>query len=207
MSHLLVDLGAFVSGAFLWTFSEYVLHRWFHTARGSNRGSREHLDHHARRLYGINLLSWLAWAGVAIVGLGLIPLVSWTVLPYPTAFAIGAGWFVAYFVYEWIHAANHTRGPKTAYGRWTRKSHFHHHFGAPMKNFGVTLPLWDIVFGTYEPPALVTVPRRLAMVWLLDADGRVHPEFASGYAVRGARTLIEADEKVDAYANRAPALT
>jgi hypothetical protein len=33
---------AFSGGAFLWTFSEYLLHRWFHTARGSNPASREH---------------------------------------------------------------------------------------------------------------------------------------------------------------------
>ena len=127
---------AFSGGAFLWTFSEYLLHRWFHTARGSNPASREHLAHHARRLYLVTAMNWLAWAGVLLVGLVGIPLVAWTVLPGAEAVVLGVGWVVAYFVYEWIHAANHLWEPRTTYGRWTRRSHFHHHFGAPLRNHG-----------------------------------------------------------------------
>jgi sterol desaturase/sphingolipid hydroxylase (fatty acid hydroxylase superfamily) len=197
-------VGAFCGGAFLWTFCEYVLHRWFHVARGSNLASSEHLRHHARRLYRVNAISWLAWAGVFIVGLGAMPIVTWVLLPYPVALAIGAGWVVAYFVYEGIHAVNHLRAPHTAYGRWTRKSHFHHHFGAPMKNFGVTVPLWDLVFRTYESPTAVVVPRRLAMVWLLDENGEVRAEHRRDYVVRGTRTEIGPEEIVDAFANRIP---
>jgi dihydroceramide fatty acyl 2-hydroxylase len=204
MNTALTLLAAFCGGAFLWTFCEYVLHRWFHVARGSNVASGEHLRHHARRLYRINLLSWLAWAGVFIVGLGVIPIVAWTVLPYTVALVIGAGWFVAYFAYELIHALNHLRAPRFAYGRWTRKSHFHHHFGATMKNFGVTVPLWDLVFRTYELPSAVVIPRRLAMVWLLDEDGEVRTEHRDEYVVRGTRTEIGPEDLVDAFANRAP---
>jgi sterol desaturase/sphingolipid hydroxylase (fatty acid hydroxylase superfamily) len=197
-------VGAFCAGAFFWSFSEYVLHRWFHVARGSNMASREHLGHHARRLYSIGVISWLAWAGVFVVGLGAIPLLAWILLPYPVALAVGAGWVVAYFVYELIHALNHLRAPRTAYGRWTRRSHFHHHFGAPMRNFGVTVPLWDIVFRTYERPSRVVVPRRLAMVWLLDEEGEVRAEHRDEYVVRGTRTEIGPEELVDALANERP---
>jgi len=115
-------VGAFLAGAFLWTFSEYVLHRWFHTARGTNFASREHLVHHARRRYRINATSWLAWAGVLLVGLVAIPLVAWTVLPAVDAMALGVGWVVAYFAYEWVHAMDHLKPARTAYGRWTRRS-------------------------------------------------------------------------------------
>lgn len=204
MSSTLTLFGAFCGGAFFWTLCEYVLHRWFHIARGSNLASSEHLRHHARRLYRITAISWLAWAGVFVVGLGAIPAVAWIVLPYPAALAIGTGWVVAYFAYEWIHALNHLKAPRTPYGRWTRKSHFHHHFGAPLKNFGVTLPLWDLIFGTYEAPRSVVVPRRLAMVWLLDENGEVRPEHRDDYAVRGTRTEIGPEELDDAFANRTP---
>jgi len=195
---------AFSGGAFLWTFSEYLLHRWFHTARGSNPASREHLAHHARRLYLVTAMNWLAWAGVLLVGLVGIPLVAWTVLPGAEAVVLGVGWVVAYFVYEWIHAANHLWEPRTTYGRWTRRSHFHHHFGAPLRNHGVTTPLWDKVFGTYDNPAQVTVPRRMAMVWLLDDAGEVRPEYRATYLVRGTRTEIGPEEMGRPLANQVP---
>jgi sterol desaturase/sphingolipid hydroxylase (fatty acid hydroxylase superfamily) len=195
---------AFSGGAFLWTFSEYLLHRWFHTARGSNPASKEHLAHHARRLYRVTAMNWLAWAGVLLVGLVGIPLVAWTVLPGAEAVVLGVGWVVAYFVYEWIHAANHLWEPRTTYGRWTRRSHFHHHFGAPLRNHGVTTPLWDKVFGTYDNPAQVTVPRRMAMVWLLDDAGEVRPEHCATYLVRGTRTEIGPEEMGRALANQVP---
>jgi sterol desaturase/sphingolipid hydroxylase (fatty acid hydroxylase superfamily) len=195
---------AFSGGAFLWTFSEYLLHRWFHTARGSNLASKEHLAHHARLLYRVAAMTWLAWAGVLLVGLVGIPLVAWTVLPGAEAVVLGVGWVVAYFVYEWIHAANHLWEPRTTYGRWARRSHFHHHFGAPLRNHGVTTPLWDKVFGTYDNPAQVTVPRRLAMVWLLDDAGEVRPKHRATYLVRGTRTEIGPEEMGRALANQVP---
>ncbi|MGA2835532.1 MAG: sterol desaturase family protein [Acidimicrobiales bacterium] len=204
MRPVLVLIAAFVGGMVLWTLSEYVLHRWFHIARGSNLASKEHLEHHARRRYLVNALSWLSWAGVLVVGLVAIPLVAWTVLPVPRAVALGAGWVTAYFAYEFIHAADHLWAPRTAYGRWARRSHFHHHFGAPLRNYGVTSPFWDKVFGTYERPMQVTVPRRMAMVWLLDDTGEVRPEHRSTYAVRGTRTEIGPDEIGRALANQAP---
>ncbi len=204
MNATLTLAGAFFGGAFSWTLCEYVLHRWFHVARGSNPASSEHLRHHARRLYRVNWLSWVAWAGVFVVGLGAIPAAAWVLLPYPDALALGAGWVVSYFVYEWIHAVNHLWAPRTAYGRWARKSHFHHHFGAPMKNFGVTMPLWDLVFRTYDTPEKVAVPRRLVMVWLLDENGEVRPEFRDDYVVRGTRTEIGSDDLVEAFANQVP---
>jgi sterol desaturase/sphingolipid hydroxylase (fatty acid hydroxylase superfamily) len=201
---VVAPLLAALAGAFLWTFSEYVLHRWFHTARGSNLASREHLAHHARSKYRITAISWLAWAGVLVVGLVGLPLVAWIVLPLGDAVAFGAGWVVAYFVYEWVHAVNHLWAPRTAYGRWTRRSHFHHHFGAPLRNHGVTTPLWDMVFRTYDPVTEVTVPRRLAMVWLLDESGEVRPQHRDTYVVRGTRTTIGPEEMARALANQAP---
>src|SRR5690606_2738474 len=93
------------------------------------------------------------------------------------------------------------------YGRWVRRSHLHHHFGAPLRNIGVTSPIWDRLFGTYDEPGRVVVPRRMAPTWLLDEDGEVRPEHAADYAVRGgARASDEQREldRVDAFANTAP---
>ena len=85
----------------------------------------------------------------------------------------------------------------------------HHHFGAPMRNFGVTSPLWDRVLRTYDDPGVVTVPRRMAPEWMLDADGEVRAEFANDYLAKG-RPLDEQPvgqrdrDRIDAFANVAP---
>jgi hypothetical protein len=78
-----------------------------------------------------------------------------------------------------------------------------------MRNFGVTSPLWDKVFGTYDDPGVVTVPRRMAPVWLLDETGAVKAEFTDDYLAKGiahpAAHQVERD-RVAAFANAAPAL-
>ena len=90
-----------------------------------------------------------------------------------------------------------------------RLHHFHHHFGHPMANHGVTVPVWDWVFGTFEPAPTVRVPRRMAMRWLLDDDGEVRPEHRRDYVLAGRlpgspdQVRLDTD---DAFANRAPAV-
>jgi hypothetical protein len=52
------------------------------------------------------------------------------------------------------------------------------------------------------------------MVWLVDEEGRVRPEFAADYEVVGrprpdaaaARAEVDERDRVDAFANRPPAL-
>ncbi len=200
----LAGIAAFVAGVFFWTFSEYVLHRWFHTARGKNFASHEHLAHHARPGYFVNWVSWLAWAGVILVGMVVLPVLAWLVVPLPVALVFGFGWTVAYFVYEWIHAGDHLWAPRTAYGRWARRAHLHHHLVAPLRNLGVTTPVWDLVFRTYDRAEHVQVPRRLASRWLIDDAGQVRPEFAETYEIRGRRTEVGPDDVLGALANRPP---
>ena len=184
MTSVAVLAGA-IAGGVGWTFSEYAFHRWFHVARDGNFACRIHLAHHARQEYQVNSVSVLMWGAVLFVGLAVLPLLLWCAVPGAVALAFGIAWATAYFVYEWIHAVDHLRPPRNAYGRWTRRTHFHHHFEAPLRNFGVTTPIWDLVFGTYDPVSQVAVPRRLVPVWLLDDLGGLKGEFADSYRVRG----------------------
>ncbi len=188
-----------ITGAFLWTLGEYLMHRFaMHELRGRGLASREHLRHHSDR--DSLLEKWpVAWTGIITVGVfALRPIGGW---------ALALGWIAGYGIYDVLHWRAHRRAPRNAYGRWVRKSHFHHHFHAPMRNFGVTTPLWDKVFGTYERPTVVRLPQRMAMVWLVDADGEQRPEFAEDYRVVGRRTLDDAtrgEDTVRAFANLAP---
>ena len=118
------------------------------------------------------------------------------------------GLIAMYFAYEVAHRRTHTRAPRNRYARWARRNHLHHHFGAPKRNFGVTTPLWDRVWGTYDEPVVVAVPRRMAPSWLLDEGGEVKPEYAGDYVAKGMRRadvdMVERD-RAAAFGNAAPA--
>lgn len=90
-----------------------------------------------------------------------------------------------YGVYELMHRRDHTHAGFTAYGRWLRRHHFRHHLVDARTNFGVTSPIWDVVFGTYRAPEQIAVPAKLVMPWLLDpATGAVRAEHADAFVLR-----------------------
>jgi len=206
MSVLIGALAA-AAGAFWWFLFEYVLHRWaFHELRGRGIGSREHLRHHVTAGWSFDALMLLAWIGVIGVGVGWAALVSW-LSSLQVGAAFGAGWVLGYFCYEYHHAQAHLRAPRNRWEVWLRKHHFHHHFGHPLANHGVTISLWDHVFGTYETPGRVRVPRRLAMRWLVDDHGEIRREFAADYELVGSAAPPKVggqSDEVRAFANLAP---
>ena len=205
----LVLFATFLGGWFLWTFVEYVLHRFaFHLMKGRGVGSRAHLDHHVHSSWRFDPLILWAWLGVVLLGWGLGSAAAALVSP-GVGWALGAGWIGGYFFYEWHHRASHLRGPRNDWEAWVRKSHFHHHFGHPLHNQGVTIPLWDKVFGTEDRPDVVRVPRRLALPWLLDDDGEIRVEYADDYVLIGSATATDARQagidRARAFANLEPA--
>jgi len=183
MRALVASLLAVGLGALGWTLLEYLLHRFvFHGASATRLGAKEHRRHHARVDY------FAPWWQKALAALT----VTAVMLPLATiaqGAAIGlsstSGFIGTYLLYEVLHRRAHTRPPTGAYGRWRRRNHFAHHFVDPRRGQGVTTPLWDRVFGTRLPVARVPVPRRLAMPWLIDANGEIRPAHANDYELVG----------------------
>jgi len=178
---MLDAFAAALLGAFLWSFLEYVIHRWLgHDARTRpNPFAAEHVRHHGEGNYFAP--SWKkALAAVAVIVLFSGPAV-WLAgvsagLAYVVAFA------GAYLGYEVMHRREHTHPGLGAFGRFARRHHFYHHFTNPAFNHGVTSPLWDWVFGTLRSPGTIRVPPKLAMRWLVDPEtGTVRPEHAEFY--------------------------
>jgi len=197
---------AAVAGAASWTATEYGLHRFAtHEMRGRGPASVEHLEHHADVTYYAPASKKIASAAVT------------SAVAYPIAAAVSgrrrataftAGLIATYFGYEVAHRRTHTHPPRNRYGRWARRNHMHHHFGTPTRNFGVTSLVWDRIWATYEEPGVVTVPRRMAPVWLLDETGEVRAEFAGDYVVTGdpgSKACPGERDRADAFANVAPA--
>jgi hypothetical protein len=196
-----------LAAALLWTLAEYLLHRFaMHERKGKGILSREHLDHHVHSTWTFTAMTVLSWVGMLVVGTVLWLPIGWLLGGRAFGVALTSGWALGYSFYEYQHARAHVHGPRGRYTTWLRRHHFHHHFGHPMANHGVSLDLWDRVFGTLERPTVVRVPRRLALPWLVDAAGNLRPEFEGQYVLVGSRggARHEALDRARAYASLAP---
>lgn len=183
MSPSLNHLISFMIGAVMWTLFEYVLHRFVgHSKSRLGSFTQEHRDHHREGDYFMPLLKKIRISCQVISTLAII---SSLILSLSSGLAFTAGFSVFFICYEFLHKRAHTHPPRNSYGRWLRRHHFSHHFSAPRKNFGVTTPLWDLVFGTYESFDCIKLPAKKAMVWLIDEDTKeILPHFSNDYQYR-----------------------
>ena len=171
-------------GALTWSLLEYCIHRWAgHDRRyRGNVFAKEHTRHHSQGDYFAPAWKKLA-AFVLALGLVAPPATLIAGTGPGIAYALGLAGF--YLFYELLHRLEHVFEGIGPYGRWARRHHFHHHFVNPKMNHGVTSPIWDFVFGTYEAPGRIVVPEKLAMVWLTDpATGEVRAKHQGTYALR-----------------------
>lgn len=171
-------------GVLSWTLLEYLIHRWMGHDRRFRRSpfGVEHVRHHIEGNYFAP--TWKkALAAAIFIAVLIAPAVALAGPARGAAYVAGLVGF--YGVYEWLHRREHTHPGVGPYGRWARRHHFHHHFADGRKNHGVTSPVWDLVFGTYEKPGMIRVPQKLCMQWLLDpATGEVRSEHAASYGLR-----------------------
>ena len=66
----------------------------------------------------------------------------------PVAWAVAAGFYLGYVIYDTVHSALHHSRPKGRLGRRLHELHMRHHFEDHHRGFGVSAPWWDIVFNT-----------------------------------------------------------
>ena len=58
------------------------------------------------------------------------------------------GFLHGYLTYDLLHYFIHRGRMPTRLGRYLRQCHLTHHYAAPDRHFGVSSPLWDLVFRT-----------------------------------------------------------
>lgn len=134
-----------VLGLFLFTFMEYVFHRWvFHgplqpTARG-------HASHHADPR-GYDSLPFFVPALVLFCVVALCAMFA----PAPDVWLLASGIAFGYVAYGLAHFMIHHRRFRNArLRRWAARHLIHHHH--PGFNFGVTTALWDALLATGYVP-------------------------------------------------------
>jgi dihydroceramide fatty acyl 2-hydroxylase len=137
-------------GVLLWTLIEYLMHRFIfhphHRIDSLQRlGDSLHGVHHRRPRDPSQIL---ASASTSIPPSVLILGLLWLATGSPLSSAgVMTGVWAGFLYYEWVHYRIHTTNAEGILA-WHRKRHFHHHFVDELACFGLTSPLWDIVFGT-----------------------------------------------------------
>jgi sterol desaturase/sphingolipid hydroxylase (fatty acid hydroxylase superfamily) len=140
----------FLAGLFIWTLTEYWLHRkFFHWEPDNAVGRRMHfIIHGVHHDHPNDKLRLVMPPGASIplsaLFLGLFVLVFGT----PAAFPIFGGFMLGYLVYDYTHYYVHHFVPKSEFGKKLREQHMRHHFQDHRYGFGVSTPLWDAVFRT-----------------------------------------------------------
>ncbi|GAP18265.1 sterol desaturase family protein [Levilinea saccharolytica] len=146
---------AFLIGLFLWTFAEYTLHRFlFHYPPKTPRQEKIfflfHGVHHAQpqcktRLVMPPVLS----IPLAALFYGLFYLVVAVWLHAPLWVGpLFSGYITGYLLYDMIHYATHHFAMRSGYWKFIKRYHMQHHYKTPNQRYGVSSPLWDMVFGT-----------------------------------------------------------
>jgi dihydroceramide fatty acyl 2-hydroxylase len=139
-----------LGGLAIWTLTEYWLHRLvFHWEPDHPLGKRLHFiihgvhhDHPNDRLRLV--MPPAASIPLAALFFGLFVLVFGTPAPYP----LFAGLILGYLAYDYMHYHLHHHTPRTRTGKRLREQHMRHHFQDHRYGYGVSSPLWDVVFRT-----------------------------------------------------------
>jgi sterol desaturase/sphingolipid hydroxylase (fatty acid hydroxylase superfamily) len=118
----------FLCGVLAWTLLEYLLHRFVAHAF-------EPCGHHEDPAdYSVGP----SWLHVAAYLVGVVCVTPW---------AFSLGFVLSFTGYAWLHWQYHHGSVRL---RYLRRLHAIHHYHDDHANYGVSSPLWDVVFNTYR---------------------------------------------------------
>jgi sterol desaturase/sphingolipid hydroxylase (fatty acid hydroxylase superfamily) len=154
ISALYIPLWFFV-GLFLWTLAEYLLHRFvFHFAARNPAQERIiflfHGVHHAQPQCKTRLvMPPVVSIPMAVVFYGGLTLIVGMLLGQPHLVGpLTSGLVLGYIIYDLTHYATHHFPMRSGILKYLKRYHMQHHYKTPDQRFGVSSPLWDIVFKT-----------------------------------------------------------
>lgn len=141
----------FAFGVFVWTFLEYVIHRWvFHyeptTEVGKALMGRFHIQHHAdpadqTQVCIPPVLVAFFW-GALFINMVLFG------GNRDASLLVTCGIAIMMVIYDICHFSTHYHKATNRLLKGLKKHHMLHHFSNHSRRFGVTSPFWDYVFRT-----------------------------------------------------------
>ena len=146
---------AFIFGLFMWTLVEYLLHRFvFHFRPRTPWQERIiflfHGVHHAQPQCKTRLvMPPVVSIPMAVIFYGLLTLIVGLALGQPHLVGpLTSGLLIGYITYDLTHYATHHFPMRGKLPKYLKRYHMLHHYKTPDQRFGVSSPLWDIVFKT-----------------------------------------------------------
>jgi sterol desaturase/sphingolipid hydroxylase (fatty acid hydroxylase superfamily) len=139
-----------LAGVGIWTLTEYWLHRLvFHWEPDHPIGSRLHfIIHGIHHDHPNDKLRLVMPPAVSIPLAALFFLGFLLLFGAPEAYPLFAGFILGYLAYDYTHYYLHHFVPRSALGKGLREQHMRHHFQDHRFGYGVSSPLWDVVFRT-----------------------------------------------------------
>ncbi|HYP55905.1 MAG TPA: sterol desaturase family protein [Solirubrobacterales bacterium] len=139
-----------LGGVGIWTLTEYWLHRLvFHWEPDNAFGRRMHfIIHGIHHDHPNDKLRLVMPPAVSIPLAALFFAAFGLIFGVPAAYPVFAGLIAGYLVYDYTHYYVHHFVPKSKLGKRLREQHMRHHFQDHRFGYGVSSPLWDVVFGT-----------------------------------------------------------
>jgi sterol desaturase/sphingolipid hydroxylase (fatty acid hydroxylase superfamily) len=141
----------FVGGLLFWSFFEYIMHRFiFHISEHVHGTERfQYIIHGVHHQHPRDeervFMPPVPGTIIASILLGINFLIMGN-----NSFFFTGGMLIGYMIYASIHYAVHNK-PVNPRFRKLWQHHAMHHYKYPDKAFGVSSPLWDMVFGTMPP--------------------------------------------------------
>ena len=139
----------YISGIFIWTLIEYILHRFaFHYHPETEKGKRInyvlHGNHHE---YPRDKERLFMPAAPSLIIASMFFFLFFLIMG-KNVFAFFPGFMLGYLIYGTMHFAIHAWNPPFKWMKGLWRNHHLHHYKHTDMGFGVSSTLWDHVFGT-----------------------------------------------------------
>lgn len=139
----------YFTGAFSFTFVEYLIHRFIFHFNAKTESERE-IQYH---MHGVHHefprdKDRLAMPPVLSIVISVLFFVLFYMLLGKYNFAFFPGFISGYSFYLLIHYAVHAIKPPRNFLKYWWKHHSLHHYQSDHAAFSVSMPLWDYIFGT-----------------------------------------------------------
>jgi 4-hydroxysphinganine ceramide fatty acyl 2-hydroxylase len=143
----------FILGVFVWTFTEYTLHRFiFHFVPKGELGKKMHFIFHGVHHDYPNDSKRLVMPPSVSVPLAVLFYFLFKLILGQTLVApFFIGFIIGYIFYDMTHYAIHHYNMHNKFWLFIKNHHMKHHYKDPLKGFGVSSPLWDDIIGTNFP--------------------------------------------------------
>lgn len=142
--------GLFLFGIFIWSVTEYILHRFvFHFKPKSQFGEKVHFIFHGVHHDYPNDSRRLVMPPSVSIPLAILFFILFSyILGNVLVFPFFAGFLLGYLFYDITHYAIHHFNMHSKFWLAIKNHHMKHHYQDSTKGFGVSTPLWDSIIGS-----------------------------------------------------------